>query len=254
MTTKNVFSSYHIGDQLFSLMFLNLAAKRYDDEFIFSVKPEYFAEVSGMAARTPNLIVTDRHTANSFDCWMGRDGWYQTRRNPNKFLDFLIELHGHCAELLGLKDWTTPDKKELLFPGLSMDIEHPLSGQSFDLLFVNSTPMSGQCHGFVQSWIDEVARRHSKKFKMVVTHPCGDDSIPVTTKLGLRLNQLGELASRCKIVAGVANAPFLATFNELAFPSVQKWLNYSHDLVNFDERVIMTNGIDRIDEELKNAS
>jgi len=253
MSTKNVFSSFHCGDQLFMLMFLNIAAKRTTDEFVFSVRPEYVDQVRGMARKLPNLIITDKHVDGSFDGWIGRDNWYQTRRNPSKFLDFLIEFHGYIAKLLGLS-WATPSHKEMLFPAESMDPNHPLSGQSFDMLFVNSTPLSGQCHGFSQGLVDELVRRFAGKFKLVATHPCGDDRIPVTTQLGLKLNQIGELASRCKFVVGVANAPFLATFNELAFPHVKRWVNYSHDLVNFDDRVVLVNGVDQLERELNNLN
>jgi hypothetical protein len=231
--------SYHLGDQMFTLWYLNLAAKQFPEvEFSFYVPWEYYREISPLAAQFSNLTVTAMPSEGMLDCWIGQDGWY-SRRNPNRFVDFLMEFHAHLAAKHGLGQWKVFPREAMLLPAANMVSEHALKDQSFDLLFVNSVAMSNQCPGYNRDDLDQLAKECALNgIRTVVTHPCGMD-LPTTTTLGLRLNQLGELASRCRVVAGVANAPFLATFNELAFPKVEWWLNYSIDRVNFDEsRVI----------------
>lgn len=237
MQTFKFFCSFHLGDQMFLLWFLNVAAKRWPNiQFSFRVPTEYLDELKRLARKTPNLEITDKDDGHCLEGWMGTDGWYgKFNKRAENFVDFQLQFHAYLAKKYGLPSWEVPDRKELLFPAECMDPNHDLSGRSFDVLFVNSQAMSGQCREFNESHLNSLAIHVSKRCRVVTTHPSGDPDVPSTRSFGLRLSQVGELASRCKIVAGVVNAPFLATFNELAFPNIERWVNYSCDKVNFDD-------------------
>jgi len=189
----------HIGDQIFMLWFLNAAAKRWPD-INFSFWATAYDEVKPLARALKNLEITRQDEGHAIEGWMAQDGFYHAYRGDgSKFIDFMIRFHAYVCLKNGLPEWTMPDRREMLLPAECMDGEHALKGESFDVLFVNSAAMSGQCANFDQEGLNEMARRVVKsEFKTVVTHPCGLD-VPTTTTLGLKLNQLGELASRCKI-------------------------------------------------------
>jgi hypothetical protein len=168
---------------------------------------------------------------------MGQDGYYNKRPNGHRFIDFMLGFHAYLARKYGLPEWPVTDRRELLLPAECMDPNHALKGQSFDVLFVNSKALSGQCNGIDQVQVNRIAANCASKAKTITTHPC--ETGPSTTELGLKLSQLGELASRCKTIIGIANAPLLVTFNELAFPNVQKWVAWSNDWVNFDDQRVV---------------
>jgi hypothetical protein len=243
--------SYHLGDQLFTLFFLNNAAKYWPYiNFEFYVPPQYLAEVGNFVAPLPNIALTSE--PGGADAWIGQDRCYWTMRVEEKFVDFLIEFHSYLARKFGLPDWPMKDRREMLLPMSNSPKPHKLSGHYFDVLFVNSQALSNQCPNWNQDRLNELALRLSSAgLNVITTHPTGYD-IPATTSLGLSLAQVGELASRCIMVAGVANAPFLATFNVKAFPKVQYWINYSIDRVNFDnDRVVRALSIQGLEEEIR---
>jgi len=229
--------SAHIGDHIFTLWFLNAAAQYWPHHhFSLWIGPNAFDEIRRLARKVPNLEVTDREDGHTIECWMGRDQFYHHFRQHGRFLEFMAQFHAYLCRKHGLPEWPMKNKLEMLLPADSLDDAHALKDEAFDVMFINSAALSGQCGGWDQERVHEMARKCATSgFKTVVTHPCGLD-IPTTLSLGLKLNQLGELASRCKIVAGVANAPILATFNEKAFQSVRHWIGYSCDRVNFDDQ------------------
>jgi len=233
--SKRFFCIYNLGDHIFLLWFLNNAAKLYPDvDFSFCPRQPYLDEVRRLAAKLPNLEIAEKNDGHNLDGWMGQDNIYgRFRGDGSRFIDFQIVFHRMLAEKIGLPNWPIIDRRSMLLPAENMSDNHPLKDESFDVLFINSAAMSGQCSGWNQERIHELAVKTARRYRTVVTHPCGC-SAPVTTQLGMKLCHLGELASRCRIVAGVTNSPFLSTFNELAFPNVKMWLNYSQDCVNFD--------------------
>ena len=237
-----LFCSYHLGDQIFTLWFMNAAAKLFPNiRFSLWVEPRYFAEVKALARPLPNLEVTATYANHTqLEWWLG--DWCLYRRNPDRpnFVESMIKLQALLASRYDLPHWVIQDKLEMLLPGECMDPNHALKDQSFDVLFVNSEPMSGQCVGHNHQRMNELALElFASGLKVVTTHPCGLSRIPNTTGLGMTLAQIGELAFRCRVVAGVCNAPFLATFNELAFSNVERWVNYGTDKVDFDaQRVV----------------
>lgn len=233
------FCSFHLGDQLFLLWFLNNAAKRHPDlQFSFYVEPGYCHEIKALASKLPNLEITDQKDGHDLEGWMGLDGWYGSQRDCRRFVDFILNFHQYIAQKYGLPDWPLCTKDDLLIQAENLNPEHPLKGRAFDVLVVNSDALSGECGSdYNKEEFNRAIVHLARSRSVVTTHPCGHDDIPCTTSLGLTLSQLGELASHCQVVSGVANAPFLATFNELTNTTVKRWLNYSHDLVNFNDRV-----------------
>jgi hypothetical protein len=239
--THKFFCSFHLGDQIFTLWFLNTAAKYWPGiNFSFWVPQCYFEEVAGLARKVPNLkVVTGDKPADSAECWMGQDNYYCTRSNHDRFIDFMMGFHAYLAQKYGLPEWPAKDRRELLIPSECLDPDHIFRHRDYDVLFINSEALSGQCRGVTQEGLNAIARRLGRHVNVITTHNCGSEDIQFTTQYGLKLNQLGDLASRCKVVAGVANAPYLATFNELAFDKILHWVNYSHDRVNFDDSRVL---------------
>jgi hypothetical protein len=233
--------TYHLGDQLFALWFLGLAAERFpNSQFSFWVEPRFYDEVKALARKLPNLEVTSRFDNHTRLEWWHGD-WAVHMRNPDRehFVDSMAKLQIHLASKFGLEPWELADKQKFLFQKECLKRPSQLDSDRYDVLFINSTPMSWQCIHYNPDQVNWLARSLKQRgLSVIATHPCGDDEIPVTTDLGLSLAHIGELASRCRFVVGVANAPFIATFNELAFKTVEKWVNYGCDVLNFDDRVI----------------
>lgn len=241
-TDFRFYCNYHLGDQIFTLWFLQNAAKLWPDlHFSLFVEPTYFEQVRELAVKLKNLEITNvfnNHT--QLEWWAGH--WAVARRNPDSehFVDSMMKLQGHLAMKYGMPGWPQLSKFDMLLEKECMSSDHPLRDESFDILYVNSSPLSGQCPNYNPDRVNRIARTLVERgFKVVTTHPCGLD-VPCTSQLGLRLCHIGELASRCGMVAGVANAPFISTFNKLAWDRVGNWVNFGTDVLNFNDRVIGT--------------
>jgi hypothetical protein len=176
--------------------------------------------------------------------WLGE--WAVHRRNPHpdRFVDSMANLQVVMAKNMGMPSWTPLAKEEMWLPLRAEAKNHPLCGRAFDVLFVNSWPLSGQCIDFDMTRMNRAAvSLAAKGLKVVTTHPCpGVDTC--TT-------DLGELATRCQNVVGVANAPFIATLNQEARKSVKLWVNYSTDFLNFDHRSVWARTIQEFEEALE---
>ena len=242
------FCDYHLGDQLFVLWLLNEAARLWPHiKLSFCVEPTYFNEVKALARKLPNLEVTDKMDGHvQLEWWHG--DWATHKRNPDRphFVSSMLKLQKLIAAAYGLPELPAIEKTNLLLPAECMDSTHTFNRDfEFDVLFVNSAPLSGQCVGYDANRMNVIAvDLIGRGLKVVTTHPCGYENVSVTTELNMTLAQIGELASRCRVVAGVANAPFIATFNELAVQKIERWINYGCDVLDFDDRVVGANSLD----------
>jgi GT2 family glycosyltransferase len=211
-----------------------------DFDVEFYVNPAYFGELGNLIHPAyqdriflkplTQSLFEDRNSvkalpeaggAVAINTWIAANDFYRIVRDNRQ------EIQGICytmfKEISGKNGLEFPlkDRSEFIF-------DHPwhLGSNrmldelgSPDLLFINSTPMSGQ---FSKS--DEVLEpiyEYLKGRKVFVTKR--SHGLPCTLDYGLNLLQIGQVAARARIVISLDTGPLCASVNGESVRNVQAW-------------------------------
>ncbi len=237
MTLHRTHSALRLGDNLAALHFLRkLAAVNPEHTFRHYAHLQYIHQLAEVVCDLPNLQVLSLESvahpsdhagdywamrpvfADSIDTWKNADGlFYQhMERNAQSYGEFHVEHFRELAKRMGLES-PIIEPRDLLFDYPALAAE---SFPQFDMLIVNSQPMSGQLPLFnpkeLENLIGELAQRHS----CVTTAPTRFN-VPCTAGRCMTVTRIGALSRFCKYIVGVATGPLWPTLNTFNQTSVE---------------------------------
>ena len=190
----------HLGDALFSLSYLMRCAGNHS----LFVLPEYVDSLSHLAAGS-RVTVRSAHElpANAEDTWMA-NGRHEAAhnlyfRNDIDIIGFVHTYFNHFG-----KAWE--DRSQMLFdfPWLK---KH--SDKQF-ILFLNTSPMSGQCPGYSQEEMNRLA------LDLTLDHYHVVKVVDDNGGHSFSLTQIAVLSSMASMIIGGASGPFFVTMNTSA--------------------------------------
>ncbi len=216
-----------LGDNLCHLHFMRKLAQRYPaDHFVHFAHRQYLTQIVDMVSDLENLKLRDLESVSdgsgdywtmkpdsslgSIDAWKNAHGFWEHHGDKNDWVRFSLHHFEVMAVQMGLKTpLVTPNDLLFDYPALRAN---PARQTPFDILVVNSVPMSGQLpgfsHGEMESLVINLAARHH-----VVTTSHVTENIPCTASTGLTVTQIGNLSRFCKYIVMVSTGPSWPTFS-----------------------------------------
>jgi len=223
-----------LGDNLAALHFLrSLALSNPSHRFTHYAHLCYVAQLSEVVCDLRNLQVCSLESVSesvnsaggfwsmkprfaSLDLWKNAHGHWERHPLRLDYAQFYFAFCAQKARAMGLTPeiWRT-DQIPFDYPALTAWQYEP-----FDVLVVNSPPMSGQFPAYNEGEMNRLVGALVARGLRVITtahtpHPCG-----CTKDHGLTVSQIGALSHFCKYIVAVSTGPSWPTFNTFNAESV----------------------------------
>jgi hypothetical protein len=201
-----------LGDNLAHLHFLRSLAKAHPDvTFLHAAWPHYLPQLVEVVCDLKNLSLIGlpwHNPERSVDAWKNTGGFWENHDSKNDYAAFMLDWFAVLGSRLGFKSpLQTP--KDLLFDYPTLG---PVDrGTDFDVLFVNSVPLSGQVDNFDGHALDGLASELQQQgLNVITTRPT---RFPISTISNKTVTEIGQLSQACKVVIMVSTGASWATFN-----------------------------------------
>jgi hypothetical protein len=235
--TINILNGYHLGDNLFTIIYLLNIKKYLIDNNIkvnYYIVQDYVEQIKEFIT-FPNVeifVVSSNTPKNSTDIWIGNKNFtsnYFKNIETNKipFNDFLVRFFSEFATKLNLptiKEFKYTDKDLLTRYNNLNDIY-----KNNDILIINARGRSGQYNynSKKEDW-NTLIRNLMNKYKIVTTEKV--DNIPCTRDNNLTVKDIASISTSVKYVIAVNTGPLVACFNTYAFDKVKKWFIFDNKI------------------------
>jgi hypothetical protein len=220
------FNRYHLGDNLFNIIFFNNIAKYLEKNNIiiqYYLNPNYFNQIQEFM-QTNNVVLLDYNSTTEDN--MGIHLWIDEPTHKLKFCDyclhndkrrpvpynlFLMLFYKQILEI-----WKLPisinsiiyDDNNLIERYNNLNEKY----KNIDVLFINSNPLSGQYVYDENEWIQFI--RHFWKYNIVTTNKINRmPHLKCTTDDNLTIKDIAAISTKCKIVIFVNSGVMPGLFN-----------------------------------------
>jgi hypothetical protein len=232
--TIRTYCAQHLGDNLVHLNFLRrLAAAHPAGRFVHAARAKYLPQLIQLVQDLPNLSLLDIRSTSLpaeatgltpaahggasdhsgcawLNAWRGAQGYWHTHPHRLDFVAFHLAWFADFASWLGLPDPIAGDPTRLLFdyPAIAdFTVYAP-----FDVLVINSRPLSGQAHDAPPAALDRLAADLAGAGRRVVTTAPVTPGIPCTQRQGLTVTAIGGLSVAAAAIVGYATGPAWPTW------------------------------------------
>lgn len=222
------FNKYHLGDSIYSLIYLNnLKLNNQDLEINYSSNISYFSELKIHS----NINFTNNY--KGIDLWIQANNfWGNFTKNKSVIFydEFFHHFYNDLSQRYNLK--TSFDNiEDTLY-------SNPLlkaSEKSYDLLLINSRGLSAQYRYVYTDFIKFVNKL--PHLNIITTEKIS--GYECTRDYNMNLLDIANLAINCKYIVGVHTAPYSTALNKESVKSVKKWIvlndkNISYSSINCD--------------------
>jgi len=211
-SSVDTFCAYRLGDNLAHLHFLRgLAKLNPHTQFTHACHLCYMDQLSEVVYDLPNLrlIPLDYKPLNSIDAWKNAGGFWDTHPLKNDYAAFYLKFFDHLAERMELES-PFSDPYDLLFDYPAINKPTKLC-DPFDILIINSKPMSNQWQGYSEDQMTQMVAALAKKYSVITTQKCRV-GVPCTQG-NFTVTSIGTLSLSCKYIVGASTGPSWPTFN-----------------------------------------
>jgi hypothetical protein len=235
--TINILNGYHLGDNLFTIIYLLNIKKYLIDNNIkvnYYIVQDYVAAIKEFIT-FPNVeifVVSSNTPKNSTDIWIGNknftSNYFKNIDNSKMpFNDFLVRFFSEFATKLNLptiKEFKYTDKELLTRYNNLNDIY-----KNNDILIINARARSGQYNynAKKEDW-NTLIKSLTNKYKIVTTEKV--DNIPCTRDNNLTVKDIASISTSVKYIIAVNTGPLVACFNTYAFNKVKKWFIFCNKI------------------------
>lgn len=191
---KTCATNAHLGDCFWQCLLLHALGDSQD----FYVPTHYVADLSLLVSGT-NIHIHSNEQApvDAQDCWIANARYeaigvkYEHDTNIMQFV--LRYLNAQAATNGYTAPFTTTEDLIACFPSL----EPKGSDSGPDILVIDSNPLSGQCPGYSESHMADLVAKLDQRYK-----------VSTVANRGLSLSSIGRIASRARLIVGVATGPW----------------------------------------------
>lgn len=238
-----------LGDNLCHLHFMRKLAQAYPEfRFIHYAHRAYLPQLIELVSDLTNLQLGDLESVSdgignfwdmkprldfcSRNAWKNVFGQWEKSPLRNEWVEFSLEHFSWLASSMGLE---SPLKcaDDLLFDYTA--IKRDGTAAPFDMLIVNSMPMSGQLPGYNTGDMEELVGELSQRYSCITTQPT-KYAVSCTQHSNKTVSQIGWLSTFCKYIVMVSTGPSWPTFNVWNKESVEFRL-----ILIGSERINLTN-------------
>ena len=219
--------------------------------FVHSLRPQDILQCSEVILDIPNIQIKDISGSNlsgMIDLWKGSEGFYFKYSHPIHFGSAFLDFFDFVSKKMGV---ATPFRivDDLLFdyPAILVDrVSIP-----FDILLVNSVPLSGQFVGFSEAEFVRLARDLVLGGYSVVTTK-KIPGLPCTLEGKLTVTGIANLSLRCRYLIAVCTGSMWPSFNVFNNDSLRfKFVLNSHEIIDFGRNVLTCRDYGCLRDELR---
>lgn len=203
------YNEYHLGDQLHHLNYLR---KVYQEdtsiECIHYCKQEYHSQLLPLCEGVPITLQDLSHRGDAINAWIGVDGYFYRSPLNKNWVAFHLDWFSHLSNQLGVMNpMQTPDSFLFDYPAIQKG-KYP----SYDVLIVNSVPMSGQLPDYNPWFFNKLTKKYLDEGSSVIT-TFPTNLCQSTLELGMTVTDIGALAKGVSRIQGVDTGPIWTTYN-----------------------------------------
>jgi hypothetical protein len=220
------YCAFRLGDNLAHLHFLRAMAKAYPSiHFQHAALREYLPQMIEVVADLPNISLRDIRECRGepgVNAWKNAGGFWETHELKARYAEFMLVWFDVLAKRMGLlSPLTKPDDLLFDYPALRRDDEHGgitlhprvLKFVPFDVLVVNSIPMSGQWRGMDVTALNTLIQTLAQRYDVVTTRATGLDVLATENIPGFTVTDIGALSLFAKRIIMVSTGPSWPTLN-----------------------------------------
>ena len=232
MSSIKMFNKYHLGDNIYSLIFVNNIVENNDIEVEYSCRNNYLQELNHHNYK--NIKIAGITYSPGVDTWIQANNYWaeyfvkQEEVKEMYFYDeFYLKFYNDLAKRNNLKH-SFKDIKDVLY--YQPDLEKRRY-DDYDFLIINSRGASGQFAYIPEDFIKLTRKLKSEGYKVITTEKIGD--VDCTRDSGMNLKDIGNLSIGCKNIIAVHTAPMTTALNRFSVDSVRKWVLLNNKKISY---------------------
>ena len=203
------YNEYHLGDQLHHLNYLRKVCQEDTSiECIHYCKQEYHSQLLPLCEGVPITLQDLSYRGDAINAWIGVDGYFYRSPLNKNWVAFHLDWFSHLSNQLGVMNpMQTPDSFLFDYPAIQKG-KYP----SYDVLIVNSVPMSGQLPDYNPWFFNKLTKKYLDEGSSVIT-TFPTNLCQSTLELGMTVTDIGALAKGVSRIQGVDTGPIWTTYN-----------------------------------------
>ena len=203
------YNEYHLGDQLHHLNYLRKVCQEDTSiECIHYCKQEYHSQLLPLCEGVPITLQDLSYRGDAINAWIGVDGYFYRSPLNKNWVAFHLDWFSHLSNQLGVMNpMQTPDSFLFDYPAIQIG-KYP----SYDVLIVNSVPMSGQLPDYNPWFFNKLTKKYLDEGSSVIT-TFPTNLCQSTLELGMTVTDIGALAKGVSRIQGVDTGPIWTTYN-----------------------------------------
>ena len=206
------YNEYHLGDQLHHLNYLRKVCQEDTSiECTHYCKQEYHSQLLPLCEGVPITLQDLSQRGDAINAWIGLDGYFYRSPLNQNWGAFHLDWFSYLSNQLGVMNpIQTPDCFLFDYPELDRK-KYP----SYDVLIVNSVPMSGQLPDYNPWFFNKLTKKYLDEGSSVIT-TFPTNLCQSTLELGMTVTDIGALAKGVSRIQGVDTGPMWTTYNVYA--------------------------------------
>jgi len=237
---------YNYVDNIQNIVYLNLLSKSMPEvEFIYGINPNQISQVREfVGVRNLSIISIKESPWHSIDMWKNRYNFWQRSYKRYDYYIFYMEFYEYFSKRIHVKN-PIRSKYDLMTDNIkSKEI-------LYDVLFVNSKPMSSQFF-YDENELNEKIRLLNSHFNIITTRKV--EGVQSTSDSSLSLYDIGSLSSQCRCVVAISTGPSWPVLNKINYKNCLPILILcSDELVNFSPCSSVDSSLSHIVDFVNNA-
>lgn len=220
----------NLGDIIFNVhYFSKILSIHKDMEINYYINEKFIKEIEKhVYFERLNILSLNSKPKDSICSWFGNKDFnfiktIKDMGNTPSYVKVNILFFDFISRLINI-DNPIKEKKDLLMDNIGI-LKNNILSDKFDLLIINSVPMSGQYEFNNRDFINLINELMSKipNIKIITTNKTGIDGVKCTLDYNLSLVEIGNLSLYCDYIVGVHTSPLIYTFNVWNLCRIKKW-------------------------------
>ncbi len=214
---------YHLGDNIYSLIFINNLIDNNNINFEYSCRYQYLKELEYHNYK--NIKMSTTRNINSVDTWIQANNvWseYCSNQKDNNEYYYYDEFYLHFYDDLANRNNLTHTFNKIddtLYYHPDLEIRRY---SDYDFFIINSPGASGQFSYIPNDFVELVNKLKCMGFSVITTEKIkGFES---TRERGMTLKDIGNLSIGCKNIISVHTSPMATALNKMSVNTVDKWI------------------------------
>ncbi len=238
-----VYNKYHLGDNIFNILFFNKILKYLEKNAIFInyyLKKEYIKEVNNFLIKSNNIKLIDydanKILPNMYHLWI-EDSLYKMKysNSVEKSLPYNMFLTYFFNETLS--KWNMPIKiKTIIYDDVKLlELNQNITNKNnyyknIDILFINSIPFSGQFIYNNDEWIEFM--NQFSQYNIITTNKIPhvkcttDDNLSVKDIAAISMNAKVIICVNSGVVPGILNVYTMSKVKSIHCLDIKTYYNF----------------------------